>query len=143
MFSGSRSPEGDPSSQRGHFQLKAKTQTSSPTSTESRAGSANAFVAARLVLPLALLGLAMLLLIIIATPASAGSDDACPLGYYEVDDDYIASNPLACQYKTLWEVANLSLTPTDVIHVHNGSYIIAWNITTNGLSVIGDSTRGV
>ena len=80
----------------------------------------------------------------LSTPASAGFDDSCNFGYIEVDDDYPSSTgPPTCQYKTLVEVSLLALQPTDVIRIHNGNYVGLWNMTVNGLTLIGDSMSGV
>ena len=66
-----------------------------------------------------LLGAGLLLLLCVAvmalgTPASAGSCVLDPAQRYEVDDSYLASNPAACQYKTIQEVMLLPLVPGDL-----------------------------
>jgi len=94
-------------------------------------------------LVLTLVALGVMALALVGPPASAGYDDSCPLGYIEVDDDYPASSVVNCQFKTLLEVELLLLQPTDVIVIHNGSYLANWTISINGLTIIGDAREGV
>src|SRR2546422_7517023 len=93
---------------------------------------------------LAVLGSCAILLLLASTLAFAGSDDSCPLGQYEVDDDFSAIPDVpACKYQTIQEVLLLALTPSDRISIHNGTSTLNANITTDGLSFVGESQAGV
>ncbi len=85
------------------------------------------------------------LAVVLALGGSASaSDDTCPNGYYEVNASLSADAPASCQWMAIQTVLSLpGIVPSDVIVIRNGTYNISWNLTTDGISLIGDSTSGV
>ncbi len=101
-------------------------------------------MAFRLGLASAILLIAIAALAAFSTPASAGwGQSNCPLRYIEVDDDYPATSLANCQFKTILEVELLPLTSGDIVKIYNGTYQANWTISANGISLVGESQKGV